>query len=151
MMAPANNTNDNDSADQEGNFSLIQATWEGLPALILIDAGLNPDREEQGYPWLIKISLRIANPNELGLCDEAESERLNNLEDRLLQGLDRSDYRYVGHITYNGRREILIYVANPEKVLRAIEKQFQVVGESQIEITKVHDPHWQEFRKFLIQ
>jgi Family of unknown function (DUF695) len=135
-----------------GTFNVLQATRDGLPALLIIDTGLNPDIEQQKFPWLITISVPIAIPDSKGLCDQSESERLNGVEDTLLSGLSEDDYRYIGHITWNGIRDVLIYVENSETAVERLNKQLESVNDptTKVKVTTTHDPEWKQYRRFPI-
>ena len=98
----------------DGTFSVIQAKRDGRDAIIVLDTALDPEKLSGSFPWLVTITLPIRRPNRFGLCDDIESERLGDIEDRLLAALDEDAYRYLGRITWNGEREVLIYVADPD-------------------------------------
>jgi len=138
--------------DTPATFSILQATRDGLPALIVIDTGLNPDLEQRGFPWLLTISIPIARPNAQGLCDVHESERLDDVEDTLLAGLSQENYRYIGHITWNSIRDVLIYVAEPENAVAVLNQQLEHVDyvTATIKITSTYDPDWKQYRRFPI-
>jgi hypothetical protein len=132
------------------SFSVIQASRDGLPAIIVSNDALNPDAEQERYPWLVTISMPLSEPNKMGLCSEAESERLNDLQDLLLERLNPADYRYAARITWNGFRDTLIYTAKPDTILQLLEQQSERIGKPEISLTKSHDPGWQEYRDLLV-
>jgi hypothetical protein len=90
------------------SFTVLEATRFGQPVIIVFDAALDENRDRAQYPWLLTVQLPMRRPNASGLCDQAESAHLDGLEDRLLAGLDASEYRSIGHVTGNGRREVLV-------------------------------------------
>jgi len=129
----------------ESNFMVIQATRDGRPAFILIDAGLDWRKDRARFPWLLRIELPIREPDAQGLCSREEADHLNEVEDRLLARLGSSDSRYVGHITWNAVREVLVYVRDHEEALRLIEHE---AGVENIELGAEPDPEWEEYRQF---
>ncbi len=131
------------------NFSIIQGTKNGLPGVLLVDLGLQPDIQSARYPWLLRISLTIGQPTAQGLCSSEESARLDAIEDHLLEALQESEYVYVGRVTWNGLREVLLYVELPEAVIDKFQAHFDLVGEEAIPIVEVYDPQWQEYRSLL--
>ncbi len=141
-------TTENDN--QAGAFRVMQAKRDGLPAVIIFDAGLDPDLEQAAYPWLLTISIPIINPTPQGLCDPAEGARLDEVEDTLLDQLALEDYRYVGRVTWNGSRDVLIYVAEPEEILRSFEAEFERAAAETISIARRYDPTWEEYRRYLL-
>ena len=145
-------TQDDEQSGEGGTFSVLQGTRDGLPAIVVFDAGLSPDTDKGRFQWLITISIPIEEPNENGLCDSDESEALGELEDALLERVAPSDYRYVARITWNGTREILFYVADPDSVLQLIEGQYENLEEApDIQIGKDFDPEWEEYSELLSQ
>src|SRR5262245_21446853 len=106
---------------EEATFSVIQAKRDSLDAIIIIDTALNPDHLGQSFPWLLIITLPILRPNSVGLCDRAESDRLSDIEDQLLDSLDPNHYRYMGRMTWNKQRQVFVYVDDPDNALERIQ------------------------------
>lgn len=129
----------------EGTFSVIRAKRAGKDAIIVVDGKLDPDRWARAFPWLISIILPIRRPNALGLCDDAESDRLGDVEDKLLDALEPQGYRYAGRITWDGTREVLIYAAEPDEVIRRLEDVSRALEES-VEASQEHEPEWDTYR-----
>jgi hypothetical protein len=130
------------------NFTVLRATRFGQPVIIVIDAALDVDRDRTQYPWLLTIQLPMRLPNAAGLCDQAESARLDGLEDSLLGGLAASEYRSIGHVTGNGKREVLLYVRNWGAVSENIRAILKSMGEALPEIEETHDPNWEYYCQF---
>ena len=103
------------------NFQLIQAQRFGQQVLILVDIALDPDRDGPVFPWLVTVRIPMRNSNAEGLCDQAELSRSDQVEDQLLSILNDEDYRLLGHVTGNGRREILLYVREPDAVIAKLK------------------------------
>jgi hypothetical protein len=136
---------------KQGTFNVLKAKRDGLDALIVIDTGLNADLLSKIYPWLLIITLPIVNANELGLPDQAESDRLGEIEDQLLEGLDPTQYRYVGHVTWNNKRDVFIYVNDPDNAIERINSQLSKIDQEDIQLTidKRHEPDSKTYRQFL--
>lgn len=133
---------------KSGSFSVIQARRGGRDAVILVDTALEPRRLAEPYPYLLTMTLPIRKPNARGLCDEQESERLSDMEDDVLEVLDPSEHRYIGRITWNGVREVLLYVADPEGPARRLAAQAaEARPEEAIEVSVEPDPSWKVYRK----
>jgi hypothetical protein len=133
----------------EANFSVIKGTKDGLPGIILVDVALDPPTQAPRYPWLVKITLAMRELTPQGLCSPEESARLDWLEDDLLDSLDESEYLYAGRVTWNGAREIHLYVASPEPVLEKLAAQLQAPEMKSVSISYYRDPHWDEYRALL--
>ena len=57
------------------NFQVARAMRDGLQAVLMFDAGLDP-REAAKFPHLLTISMPVKNPTRDGPCDKGESDRL---------------------------------------------------------------------------
>ena len=135
---------------EANNFSVVQARRRGRDAVILIDTALDAARLAPRYPYLLTVTLPIRHANAQGLCDDRESERLSDLEDALLAPVDRSDYRYVGRVTWNGVREVLLHVADPERCARRLASEaFELDPEEEIEVSVEAEPSWATYRKIV--
>jgi len=130
------------------NFQIIQARRFGQPVIILVDAGLDVTRDAGRFPYLLTIHAPMRNPNAMGVSSPAESERLDEVEDRLLAGLGDDEYRFAGHVTGNGRREVMIYVADPDRVLERLAGRLAEIGSPDTKVEKVHDPNWEHYLQF---
>jgi len=138
---------------EEATFSVIQAKRDGLDAVIIIDTALRPDLLGQSFPWLLIITLPILRPNSSGLCDQAESDRLSDIEDQLLDSLDPNHYRYMGRMTWNKERDVFIYVDDPDNALEGIQSQLREIDPQNISITieSRYEPNWDTYRQFTVQ
>lgn len=132
-------------------FAVLRAERDRKPALIVVDQGLDPDRDSRKYPWLLTIRLPIRRPGTDGLCSQGESERLNQVEDSLLAALDPKEFRYVGHVTWNGSRDILIYLRDPHASLSKLHAQAARLRLADLEIEEQEDPDWEEYSQFRIE
>src|SRR5689334_15513911 len=130
------------------NFQLIQAQRFGQPVVILVDMALDPERDGAAFPWLLTVRIPMRNPNAAGLCDQAESSRLDQVEDQLLSSLNDEDYRFLGHVTGNGRREILLYVRDPDAIIPKLNETLVRIGETSGELSKNYDPKWEYYSQF---
>lgn len=128
------------------SFTVVQAASDGLPALIVVDTALDAAGEAAAFPWLLLIHLPLQRANQLGLCDRAESERLGDIEDALLERLPDSAYRYVGHVTWKGERVIYLYVADPDQVMRLLSDALDQARQKTIQVSTRRDPTWEEYR-----
>ena len=132
----------------EEALTVLQAMRDGLPALIVLNTALQSERDRASYPWLVTISLPLARTNATGLCDAAESERLGDEEEALLAQLNPATYRYLGRITWNGSRDILLYAAEPDKLLHTLAHRQTQAGTRPITFSKSYDPNWAAYGQF---
>lgn len=130
------------------NYQVIKAQRFGQPVLIVIDASLDPEAHASAFPWLLTVRVAMRFVDFTGLCSRSESGRLDEVEDRLLEALTTDQHRYVGHVTGNGNREVLMYVNDPETVVERLNKALPATGEDSVEIERQHDPRWEYYRQF---
>jgi hypothetical protein len=131
----------------DGTFSVIRAKRAGRDAIIVVDTALDADRLAVAFPSLVEMTLPIRRPNRFGLCDDVESERLGDVEDRVLGVLRDDEYRYVGRVTWNGSRDILIYVRDPESVVTKLQAEAERIRPAQaVRFEKKLDATWEAYR-----
>lgn len=130
------------------NFQIIRAQRSGHPVVIMVDASLEPVRDATTFPWLLTVRVPMRRRSPEGLCDQAEASRLNDVEDHLLGKLDDEESRFVGHVTGNGRREVLLYVREADTAIAKINQGLLGLEEASVEVLKSHDPNWDYYRQF---
>jgi hypothetical protein len=126
------------------SFSVLRGKRDGRDAIVVVDTALDRARLAARYPYLLTITLPIRRPNAFGLCDNLESERWGDVEDRLLDALPEPSYRYAGRVTCNGVREVLLYTADPEDVTRRLRSEAARLGPSEaVALRTAHEPSWE--------
>jgi hypothetical protein len=135
---------------ESGTFSVMRVRREGRDGIVVVDTALSGTPQTDLFPHLVRVALPIRRANHLGLCDEVESERLADVEDRLLGRLDESAYRYAGRVTWNGTREVLLYVANPTAVLARLHATArELQPEQSVELSTELEPSWDTYMSLL--
>jgi hypothetical protein len=128
-------------------FRVIQATREGLPAVILIDGALPRTESAARFPCLATVVLPVLDPNRMGLCDGAEAARLDGIEEAALASLPADSSRFVGHATWNGTRELYAYVAD-HSTADLLKQAMERLGAAGAELSVEHDPDWSFYDQF---
>ncbi|CAM2005998.1 DUF695 domain-containing protein [Acanthopleuribacter pedis] len=123
-------------------YQFIEASKEGLPAHLLVNIALRDRSHASAYPWLLTVSFPFTAPNEWGLCSKEESDRLYDCEDLLLEQLSSDEYCYLGHVSWNGSRDCMLYVGQPDGVLQKITLAMEKIPYKELKVTKTHDPDW---------
>jgi len=130
-------------------YRILEASHNGRPAIIVVDDSLALEADRPSFPYLMTIRLPLRSfDRSTGLCDRPESARLDGVEDALFSLLDRTQYRYLGHVTSNGVREILLYVADGESMIGPVQKALASAGEDAATITLRGDPKWDYYQQF---
>lgn len=114
-------------------FAILKWESEGEPYLAAIDMGLKAFDEKDKYPYYVWMALPRAE-----VLDDAESERLNAIEDRLQTALEQdAEVMYVGRITEPERRAMMWYVSSEKGIAPLFEKV-----KDEMEGVMEHDPEW---------
>jgi hypothetical protein len=106
-----------------GKFSVFRGEKDGYPLFAMIDVSLRDYKSKASFPLFLSISTPLINPAKDGLTTDQDSSALNDWED-LLESKIAAECRfvYVGHVTWNGSREILYYVDKSESVVPMLKK-----------------------------
>lgn len=136
---------------EQNTFSVIKAKREGKSAIIVVDTALHKGAKPADFPWLLTITLPISHPDLQGLCDQAESDRLSDIEDQLLDQLDPYIYKYLGRSTWNLQRDVFIYVSDPDLIIETLQQQLSYIdlNDINISINQQHEPNWETYRQFV--
>lgn len=98
------------SLASQRRFAILQTEKDGHLVIATIDSSFRDKKTQAGFPWFLKISTKFRNPTEDGLATDEEATELNHWEDTIEQKyLNACHFRYVGRLTWNGTRELLIY------------------------------------------
>ena len=134
---------------QAERYQFIEATKNGLPAHLLVNTALGENDESQTYPWLLTVTFPFFQTNQLGLCSKEESDRLYDCEDLFLDQLQPQQYRYLAHVSWNGARDMLIYVAEPDVILEKFTSVMAKIPYKELKVQKQHDPDWMTRHQFV--
>ncbi len=96
-------------------FSIFKLTIEGGLALATINTGYDNYQNKSCYPWYTAVTMHIHDKNENGHPTNEEAEILNNLEEKIVEFLKRTQIVHaVGRVTRNGERDIFYYTDEPK-------------------------------------
>jgi len=96
---------------------------------------------------LLTVTFPLEAPTELGLTTEAEAERLNALEDRLLAGLGH-DAVFIGRETGQGKRTLHLHVAAAGPAEQRTLEWARGVSAYQVAIESRPDLTWEILKRF---
>ena len=107
----------------EGTFSVLQSEMDGHPLIAVVDMGLRGYTEKSSVPWFLSVSTPLVSPTSDGLPTRADANNVNEWEDGIEQELrGEGRFVYVGRVTWNGHRELLYYVAQPEASTKKLQR-----------------------------
>ena len=104
-------------------FSIFQSELDGHPLIATIDMALSAYKSKATLPWFLGLSAPLIRPTRDGLPTPSDSIALSEWED-LVEKLINPACRfvYVGHVTWNGSREVLYYVDRVEPAATLLKK-----------------------------
>jgi hypothetical protein len=111
------------------SFSVLQAELEGKPVIGTINMAYKDYDKKSQYIWCLKITIGLDSLQENGLPQEQESIIAKNLEDELVDSIKKlAVTHYVGHIFYDGFLDVYVYMSDPNKAHKYLQKQIDREG-----------------------
>lgn len=132
------------------HFAILQTEKDGHVLIATIDSSFRGKTTQAGFPWFLNISTKFRNPTEDGLATDEEAAELNRWEDTIEQKyLNACHFRYVGRLTWNGTRELLIYTDAVDCATRKL-KSFAKESPKRAFTFEFHrDDNWENVSKYL--
>jgi hypothetical protein len=104
-------------------FSVFKSEMDGHPLIATIDVGLHGYESKASLPWFLSLSTRLIEPTKDGLPTPGDSIALNEWEDLVEKRIAAvCPFVYVGHVTWNGSREVLYYIERDEPAASVLRK-----------------------------
>ncbi len=127
-------------------YSTLEGTLgDGKPLLAVMNMDLLNWDERMSAPWMIRVEFYYTAPNESGMPSSEDFEKMNQVEDEILEKLDASKgVLYIGRQTGDGIREVYLACKDfkkPSAILRTIAKKHESSVEMKYFIFK--DKYWQ--------
>ena len=103
-------------------FSVFESEM-GRPLIATIDAGLRGFESKSTLPWFLGLSTPLIEPTKDGLPTTGDSIALDEWEALVEKRIDPAcQFVYVGHVTWNGSREVLYYINGVEPAASILKK-----------------------------
>jgi regulator of RNase E activity RraB len=134
----------------EPDFDVYFAVVDGAPASFLVDLAAGPNAPLASHPTRLQVRVTLAQPRDDGMRDAAELEPLGQLEDALVEWLERTyDAIYVGHLITDGALHVVAYapadrVEDPSNLLDDFDP-----GDYEVGWLVEDDPEWGMLLEFL--
>lgn len=104
-------------------FGLLETEMNGRKLIANIDLSLRTFRDKRSLPWLLSLSTSLKDADEEGLPTTVEADALNAWEDQVEQVISSAvNFKYVGRVTWNGHRELLYHLKEPEAAAAALQR-----------------------------
>ena len=111
------------SEKDDRQFSVIRGEKDGHPLFAIIASDLTKHPAKAKFPWFLSLSTRLDNPTADGLPQGKDFDALKAWEDEIEARIAKlGKYFYVGHVNWNGSREVLFYLEKPEPVARELKR-----------------------------
>lgn len=120
------------------HFDVYRAVVDDRPAVFLVDLAAADHAPLDSHPIRLQIRVKLASAREDGLRDAGEADAINELEDVLVQRLERAvDAVYVGRFTNAGHTVFVFYF--PATHTEQVESSLpELVGA----LPHGYDPEW---------
>ena len=136
-----------DALPTEDQWAVGQGENDGKPLIARINSSA---KEYVGHPELpvrLGMAIPLQAPRPDGLPDEAESEQLDDIEDRLFDAVG-SNGRVVLVITTSGMREFVSYVRSPDVAERVAQSVRVATSTHEVQHYAEADPEWDVYGQF---
>jgi hypothetical protein len=138
------------SDTKTGGFSVLKGEKDGRPLFAIIDSSLRDKRARKGFPWFLSISTSLKDPTTDGLPTKKEASELNDWEDLLEKNyLGECQFVYVGHVTWNGTRQLLYYVDKPDCAEMKLKELAHDSSKRVFDFQFQRDDEWERVRSYL--
>jgi uncharacterized protein (TIGR01619 family) len=120
------------------NFDVYRAVVDDRPAVFLVDLAAADHAPLDSHPIRLQVRVKLSSAREDGLRDASEADAINELEDVLVQRLEKAvDSVYVGRFTNAGHTVFVFYfpATHAEKVESSLP---ELVGA----LPHGYDPEW---------
>jgi hypothetical protein len=105
------------------SFSVFEGEMDGRPLIATIDMALLGYESRAALPWFLSLSTPLIEPSKDGLPTPGDSISLNEWEDSVEKRIAAAcQFVYVGHVTWNGSREVIYYIDRHEPVASLLRK-----------------------------
>lgn len=134
----------------EDHWEIYVTYVDEQPAVILVDIAVSRIAPIAKMPCLAWIWVYIRNPDNEGFPSDDENDRLNDIEDALTESLNSADFKYVGRVTTDGRREFYFYTEAVNQFRELATMTMKSVGmqfatDYEFEIDETDDDEWRHY------
>ena len=129
--------------NHEEQWSSYSSTVKDKDASFYIDLGLVEIAPIEEMPHFIRVTLRMNDPDDFGLCTPTEQRELVRIETKLVRSLkDDHDAIYVGCLTSDGKRSFYFYSGETIVVEKTISELLVQFPQHQYDFEIKEDSEW---------
>ena len=131
-------------------FAVFELDVDGKRLIGNIDLGLRLYKAKYKTPWFLSLSTPLSEPTAEGLTTRVEAAELNQWEDAVEKGISgNSKFVFVGRVTSKGYRELLYYIAEPDRAVPALQRLIDSRSTRAFAFRCEQDPDWSKVRVYL--
>jgi uncharacterized protein (TIGR01619 family) len=137
------------ASSDDDHWEIYVTYIDDKPAVVLVDLGVHetaplPERGALVWLWVF-----IRTPDEEGFPLEDEDLTLNEIEDTVTDAASKTNSKYVGRITSDGRREFYFYTDDPQLLREILATAMASAPEYRFEVDDAEDEPWSHYRDVL--
>lgn len=139
----------------EESFAVYEMEREGLPGIVVVNVGLRNFEPKEVFGWHLSLIMQMEDLVEKGMPSTVEREVIDAFGEALdarikSVGADRPNALFLGRITWNGTRQIVWRVFDPE-VANATLQEMIAAKEypRQLNFQMEYDATWEHALWFL--
>ena len=131
-------------------FVVFDWNFDGHRLIGNINLALRSYGAKSKTPWFLGLSTPLSNPTPEGLPAGEEAEELNQWEETVEKRIGaESKFVFVGRVTWNGHRELLYYVAKPERVAPELQQLINSHATRPFAFRCEQDSSWSKVRVYM--
>lgn len=134
----------------EDSYSLFEATLDnGLPLIATINTDLLKWDEKASHPWISVFRIEYEGDEHSGFPSEEDYERLNTIEDEMLQLLKPAEGNLnIGRETAANLRELYFASRDFRKISKVLAETLRRHPEYAVTFEIFKDKYWQSFERY---
>jgi len=108
---------------QNEQFALLEAEMSGRRLIANINLSLRTFTDKYRFPWFLSLSTTLKESDQDGLATKTEADALDSWEDQIESAIaSDGDFKFIGRVTWNGHRELLYHLREPEATVSALQR-----------------------------
>lgn len=132
------------------NWTCYHCQVENAPAIVCVDLALADDAPSGEAATLAWVRLWFTMPDENGFMAEDEFDRITDIEEALLIGIDDlSATRFVGRATFGGHCDFFFYGPEGSAIESRLTTAMAGFPDYQYDVGSRDDPEWKTYFDFL--
>lgn len=134
----------------DSQWCVATAEDNGKPLIFRIRKEAPSFATKEAFPHLLAVCWQYDSPNDQGMPAPDDAQRMAELEDLLVAGLEQVQNAFMTVIvTGNGVREWQWYTRDPDQTMELVNDTLGHLEPFPVQFNFQFDPEWQGFKSFL--